>query len=439
MKSSFQTILIIVFIIGFILAIAVFSGLFSSSSSSSTSSTPTGNVVIWGILPDEQMQSYLETFNTANYGYTLSYQYHDPAKFYQDLITSLANDTSPDLVITSSENISQIQDKLYTIPYTSYTERQFRDTNIDGAQLFLTTTGIQALPLLIDPLVVYYNKDILASKNFVTVPKTWNDLQVAVPILTKKNPQGQITQSAIAMGEATNVEHYRDILSTLFLQTGNPIVSYNASLNRYQAVLTSGGNTDASGDSVLPSAQALTFYTSFANPTLANYTWNNSLPDSLQNFLAGKSAFYIGRASELFTIQAQNPNLNFDVAQMFQAQGAPRSITFGSFVALAVMKKSPNPTAASAAALQISSSAGIDDFSKRFSLPPVRRDLLQVAQTNPYVAVFFQAALSAFSWPDPNSVATNGIFRDMINSVNSNTTDVGAAIFNAQNNLQSSF
>jgi hypothetical protein len=71
-------------------------------------------------------------------------------------------------------------------------------------------------------------------------------------------------------------------------------------------------------------------------------------------------------------------------------------------------------------------------------LPPVRRDLLQVSQSNPYVSVFFQAALSAFAWPDPNPASTNTIFHDMITNVNSNTTDVQTAIFNATHDLQSS-
>ncbi len=435
MKSSFQTILIIVFIIGFVIAIAIFSGLFSSSTSSTASTTPTGQVVVWGILPAEAMQSYVDNFNSQNYGYTLVYSYHAPTKFYQDLIVSLANGSSPDLVITSSENISQIHNKLYTIPFAAYTERQFRDTNIDGAQMFLSTTGVSALPLLVDPLVVYYNKDILAAKNFVTAPKTWNDLQASVPLLTKRDSKGKITQSAIALGEADNISHARDILSALFLQTGNTIVSYDPVTATNQVTLANGGSSTSTD--TLPAVQALTFYTSFADPTSNDYSWNNALPESLQNFLAGKSAFYIGRASELFNIQAQNPNLNFDVSQLFQSQNATRPVTFGSFVAVGIMKNAPNMTAAYAAATQMASGTNIDDLSKRFSLPPVRRDLLQIAQSNPYVSVFFQAALSAFSWPDPNPASTNSIFHDMITNVNSNTTDVQTAIYDATRDLQS--
>lgn len=429
MKTSFQTILIIVFIVGFVIAVAIFSGLFSSSSSSTTSTTPTGQVVLWGIEPADLMQKYVDNFNDQNYGYTLSYAEHKPATFYQDLINALANNTSPDLVLVSSEQYSQLGNKLFTIPYTVYPERQFRDTNIDGAQLFLTGNGITAFPLLVDPLVVYYNKDILASKNFVTIPSTWDTLQASVPLLTKRDSKQGITQSTIALGQSDNIGHYRDILSTLFLQTGTSIITGNT------VTLTKASTTTGAA---LPAAEALDFYTSFSSPSTTNYTWNSSLPESLQNFLAGNTAFYLGRASELFGIQAQNPNLNFDVSQMFQSTSATRPITFGSFIAVGIMSRAPNPAAANAAALQMASASSIDTLSKTLSLPPVRRDLLQTAQTNPYVSVFFKAALSAFSWPDPNPGSTNKIFRDMITNVNSNATDTQTAIYEAARDLQSS-
>ncbi|MEO5646058.1 MAG: extracellular solute-binding protein [Candidatus Paceibacterota bacterium] len=425
MKSSFQTILIVVFIVGFVIAIAVFSGLFSSSSKTA-STTPTGTVVVWGVIPYADMQKFVDNFNSENYGYTLDYSQHKAVTFYQEIITALANGQSPDLVMINSEQYAQLSSKLYTIPFSAYTERQYRDTNIDGAQFFLSSTGIGALPLLVDPLVVYYNKDILASRNFLVPPKTWSDLQAAIPVLTRRDAKRQITQSTVALGEANNILHARDILSTLFLQTGNPII-----VNQ-KVVLNNGSSATETPAAV----QALDYYTSFANPTKDNYTWNSSLPESLQNFLAGKSAFYIGRASELFQIQSQNPNLNFDVSQMFQSSATGRGTTYGSILAVGIMAKAPNAIAAYAAASQLATSASIDALSKQFSLPPVRRDLLQLAQSNPYVSVFFQSALSAFSWPDPNPASTNTIFRDMINNVNSNTTDTQTAIDNATRDLQ---
>lgn len=432
MKSSFQTILVIIFIAVFVGAIVIFSGIIPVGTKKAAT-TPQGTVVFWGTAPQTLMQSYLDNLTTTNAEYNISYSQHSAASLQQDLIVALANGTPPDLILFSSETFSQIKDKLYPIPYTVYDERTYRDTNIDGAQIFLSRDGVLGLPLVVDPLVVYYNKDILAQATFVLPPKTWSNLQQSVPILTKRDARNNITQSAIALGTPLNVDNMKDILATLFLQTGNSIVAYDAAANRNVAVL----GTVTTGTTASPAGQALAFYTSFSNPTNANYSWNSSLPASLPHFLAGKSAFYIGRASELFAIQAQNPNLNFDVAEIFQTDQNARPVTFGSFTGVGIVKNAPNFTAAYAAIGAITTAVNVDALSKALSLPPVRRDLLLVGQPNPYVSVFFKAALSAFAWPDPNAAQSTTIFRDMITTVTSGRGEPSTAIYEAQRDLQS--
>ncbi len=432
MKSSFQTILVVMFVVVFAGAVLVFSGIISFGSKK-TAATPQGVVELWGIVPESVLQGYISDFNSANYGYTLFYSEHDARSLPQDLIVALANGRPPDVVLFSSEIFSQFEDKLYPIPYEAYSERLYRDTNIDGAQIFLRNEGIVGLPLVLDPLVVYYNKDILAKSNFVVPVQTWTNLQQVAPLLTTKDMRSNIAQSAIGLGTAANVDHLRDILSALFMQTGNTIVSYD-SITKENAV-TLGATPVAMETSA--AAQALSFYTSFSNATNTNYSWNNALPRSLDQFLAGRSAYYIGRASELFTIQAQNPNLNFDVTELFQTGASARPVTFGSFLAVGVLKNAPNFIAAYAAAGQLSGSTGIDALSKALSLPPVRRDLLQARQTNPYVAVFFNAALTAFAWPDPDPIKSDEIFKRMVLDVTSGRSDAQTAITEAAKSLQS--
>jgi ABC-type glycerol-3-phosphate transport system substrate-binding protein len=429
MKSSFQTFILAAFIIGFVVAIAVFSGLFSSGTTK-TSTEPSGHVVVWGVLPRQVISTYINDFNISGKGYTVEYEEHDPTRISQELIVALANNNPPDIILFSSEVFAQFQNKLYTIPFAAYSERAYRDTYVDGAQLFLTSEGLVGLPLLVDPLVMYYNKDILVSQHYVVPPTTWTGLSQAVPLFTKRNAQNAITQSTIGLGDANNVMHMRDIISALFLQTGNQVIGYDQ--NTKQTIVTLGSSGEVSA------AEALTFYTSFANPTNTNYSWNRSLPSSLDQFLAGKSAFYIGRASELFTIQAQNPNLNFDVMELLQLDNAPRPVTYGSFIAAGILKNAPNFTAAYTFASQLNTSETIDKLSKNASIPPARRDLLLVQQQNPYVQVFFKAALSAFSWPDPNMATTEQVFRAMITNVQSGKNDPQSAIYEAARNLQAS-
>ena len=126
------------------------------------------------------------------------------------------------------------------------------------------------------------------------------------------------------------------------------------------------------------------------------------------------------------------------VKELFQTTANPRPITFGSFLGVGILKASTNLITAYAASGVLSSKDAVDAFSKRLSLPPVRRDLLLVPQTNPYVAVFFRAAVASFAWQDPNPVATEKIFRDMITNVTSGRANATTAISDAARNIQSS-
>lgn len=432
MKSSFQTILLVVFGVVFVGAILVFSGLISFGSKKTSSTTPSGTVVMWGTVSEEIMRSYIDSVGIGDGEYTISYTKHAPENIKQDLIVALANQTPPDVLLFPSEYLTQLRDRLYVTPYASYAERTFRDTYIDGAQLFLQSDGIAAFPLVVDPLVVYYNKDVLAKSNFIFPPRTWNDLKNSVPLLSTKDIKNKLVQSTIALGTSTNVLHQKDILAAMILQTGNSIVSYDSKTNTSNVTLSVKPN----GSEESPAAQALTFYTSFSTPTNSNYSWNISLPDSLTQFLSGKSAFYIGRASELFAIQERNPNLNFDVLELFQTGADTRAITFGSFLSVAMLKNAPNPLAAYATLTALSSPANLDALAKTVSLPPTQRSLLLGRQDNPYVAVFFKAALSAFGWLDPDPLQTTAIFNDMIISITSGKNNPENAIYEANKQLQ---
>lgn len=433
MKSTFQTILVVICLVAFIGGVIVFSG-FGGKGGKKNANTPQGNVVVWGVLPIEQIGQTIDDFNISNQGYTISYTEHAPEQFRQDLVEALANGSSPDVVIVSSEIISQIRDRLYVTPFSAYSERAFRDTYTDGAQLLVTPEGILGLPLLVDPLVTYYNRDAIAGANFVVPPATWDDLSTALPLLTKKDTKNAIIQSAIGLGLYDNVRNARDILSALFLQTGNSVALYNTTTKTTAITL---GQTQGSAD-VPDTARALQFYTNFANPTSTSYTWNSALPNTRAYFVAGKSAFYIGRASELFAIQTENPNLNFDVAQLFQIKGATRPITYGSFSIVAPLKSSLNPVAGYAAFTWLATSTTTDALAKKLSIPPARRDLLLANPANPYMATFYKSALGAFSWPDPNPTTTAAAFRGMISNVTSGRLDATTAIYEATRDLQTS-
>lgn len=431
MKSSFQTILLGAFIVVFIVAVLIFSGVINVGSSQKQEIG--GQVTIWGSYPQEIIQGYLDSATAKNTEISIIYTQKDQSALRTDLVEALADGRGPDIVLSDSEHIFAFKDKLYTIPYETYNERLYRDSFVDGASIFLSKEGVLAVPLTVDPLVLYYNKNLLAGQNYVIPPSTWGGLIQSLPRFVKKDPRGVLTQTAIGLGESENINHYKDILSALFLQTGNPVVILNPITGVYEQRLT----IDTSGADELGTAKALDFYTGFANQASSSFSWTRTLPSSLDTFLSGKSAFYIGRASELFTIQARNPNLSFDVTTIFQPDGATRPITFGVFSGAAIVKASTNFTAAYSVLGTLSTKEFAQYLSAAISVPSARRDLLLEQQKNPYVQSYFKAALSSFGWPDLDSTESETVFRDMIRAVNSGRLGSLAAIREAADNLQS--
>ncbi len=431
MKFSFQTFLIGFFILAFIVAVLVFAGIIKLGNS--TNSSVVSSVKVWGIYPQEFINPYIDKLNTQNKNLSISYEQKSKSSFKSELINALADGNSPDIVLADAGNLFSFRDKLYTIGFDTYNERLFRDSFVDGASLFLNKQGVMAIPMIVDPVVLYYNKDLLAGKNFVVPPSSWASLVDTLPLFNKKDSKGLLTQTTIGLGEFSNINHYKDILSTLFLQTGSPIVVLDPFNNAFVQRL----NFVPEATEALPTAEALEFYLSFSDQATDRFSWTRNLPNTLDMFLSGKSVFYIGRASELFTIQSRNPNLNFDVTSIFQSDQSIRPITFGEFSGMSIIKSSPNFTASYTALGYLSSKEFLEYLSSALSLPSTRRDLISINQKNPYVDVFFKSALSAFGWPDVDPIATEAVFRDMIRSVNSGANTPVQAIYEASRSLQS--
>jgi hypothetical protein len=149
----------------------------------------------------------------------------------------------------------------------------------------------------------------------------------------------RIQRSAIPLGLTDNINHATDILGLFMLQKGiNIINSDHKTLDLDNSVIM--------GDSLSsPGEQALNFYTQFAKPGTSLYTWNSSLPNSLDAFAFGQSVFYIGYAQDKIKIQNKNPNLNFGIGAMPQFDQNNKA-NYASYNVFVVSDKSKNPDVA---------------------------------------------------------------------------------------------
>lgn len=428
--SNFQTIFAAVFIAFFVFAVLIFSGVIKIGSSSSSVGAQ-GKIVIWGTFPKSVFSESIDTISTQNKNLKLTYSTKDISTYQQDLVESFANGNGPDLFIVTTDMIKRNDNFIYKIPYESYPKKTFTTSFIDGADIYLGKEGVIGLPLISDPIVLYYNKDILSNENIVNPPKTWDELFLLNSILTKRDNAGAISQSMIALGQYENISNVKDILATLLIQNNNPITKTNDNGEIIPSLKDNPLNF-----SVTPIESVLKFFIEFSNPSNTAYSWNRSLPNSIDMFTSGKMAFYIGRASELFNIESVNPNLSFDVTQIPQIKDSTTKRTMGEIYAVVINKKSSNLVSALQVVGELSQGDNAKSLSTATSLPPVSRSLLSAKPSdNPYLSTFFSSSLISRSWIDPDERSTDAVFGELIENILSNNLSTNEAINKAQDQL----
>ena len=389
--------------------------------------SPVGPVVIWGTADQGAMDKVItELAGKDKSLQDAVYIAKKPATYQGELINAIAAGQGPDLVMLSQSTIGTLSDKISPIPYSAMPQGAFLSSFIDEGQLFLAPQGILALPLIIDPMVMYWNRDLFTSAGEAQPPQYWNDLIALAPKITSLDAGSNVRRSAVAMGTWGNVRNAKALLSALMMQSGDFITGRN---EQGALMATLGMRPDSAA--VPPASEALRFYTDFANPSKTTYSWNRSLPNSYDAFASGEAALYFGFASEYRSIAERNPNLRFGVAAMPQLKGASAQITSGDIQGLAVARGARNPGGAPTVAQKLTTATAAAAVAQALGLPPVRRDVSTDTSASAASAVFVQSALISRSWADPNAAATDDIFESMIESVSSGRSTPEQAVFDA--------
>lgn len=422
MKINFQIIVLAVFAVAAIFGVLVFSGAIPIGKNNQPGAE--GTVVLWGTFSSEAINPLITQFNSSNSAFTVKYVQKSADTFDQDLLEALASQTGPDLFFLPDNLAYHYSNKIFTIPYTSYPLSNFESTFAGAGQVFLTSNGVLAFPISIDPLMMYYNRSMLDANGIVYPPATWDDLSNMVPTLTVKDNANNITKSAVALGGFSNITNAKDILATLFMQSGNPIISN-----------TSGGFSSAIDSPTYDVSPMLKFYDSFSDPTNSLYSWNASFPDSRDDFSSENLAFYFGFASELQSLINTNPNQDFFVAPVPQIKNSNFKVTMAHVTGIAVLSSSKNLTTAFSAASLMATGSFASDFANATGTVPARLDLLATKPTDAYTPYFYSSALYARSWLDPSPTDTDNIFGGMVNNIISGDMSVANSIKDADSKM----
>jgi ABC-type glycerol-3-phosphate transport system substrate-binding protein len=360
----------------------------------------------------------ISAYNALHSNITINYRKLRYEEYEQELIDGFAEDRGPDIFSVNAGWLRRYQSKISPLPeqttmaYSvitgtlqkqetvelrasqSITAKQLKENYVDVAADNAIVDGkIYGLPLSVDTMVVFYNRDLLNSAGITEIPRYWDEKFLSdVKKLTKQDKDGKIVQSGTALGTAGNIERYSDILSLIMMQNGAEMITPEGvvSFHRLPAA--------ESDKSYVPGLEALRFYTDFANPVKEVYAWNKDLPNSLEAFINGRLAFFFGYSYHLPQIKARAPRLNLGISPMLQIEGNPTTVNFANFWLETVSAKSKYQNEAWDFIQFATNAENVKSYLTTAQRPTALRALINEQTNDENLAVFANQLLTARAW-----------------------------------------
>ena len=391
-----------------------FSGLFAGISPCKEATPTPATLEFWSVFDDSDVfDPLIKQYKEVSPNITINYSKKNIASYEQDLVNALATGRGPDIFSIHNTWLPKHENKLAPALEAIISAKRFGELFVDVAsQDFISGGKVYALPLTVDTLALFYNKDLFNSAGIATAPQTWTEFNSAVEKLTRRDNKNNILQSGAALGTAKNINRSTDILMALMLQSGAKMINDTHDQAAFDQDVTT------QGDNFNPGRQALIFYTNFASPGLKVYTWNQYQNYSIDAFVEGKVAMMLSYNYQLPLIKARAAHLEMAMAPLPQISKTSKKVTFANYWAQAVGRSSKNQVEAWKFLAWLASPEISRQYLELTKKPAARRDLIEEQKKDADLGVFADQALYAKSWWEKDNLAIEGIFADMIEGVN---------------------
>ena len=209
--STFQMVLFGILVFVIILAVMIFA---INKQADREKAEP---ITMWGTISNDTIFLLQNEINDAERdAVNITYTEFTEEEFEEALIEALASGTGPDAVILPDNLLSKHENKLFLIDYEFYPQLQYKENFIEAGEFLLRENGILGFPLILDPMVLYWNRTILNNEGISIPPQHWDEFLDVIPELVLKDTSSNITRAAVAMGEFENIRNAKEILISLF-------------------------------------------------------------------------------------------------------------------------------------------------------------------------------------------------------------------------------
>ncbi|MCL5795054.1 MAG: extracellular solute-binding protein [Patescibacteria group bacterium] len=392
----------------------------------------------WGTFDDpNNFTDVIKEYQVVHPNIKVTYRKLRTEEFDTELIHALAEDRGPDIVSINNKELNKWMNNLEPLPATTkmaYTVKQkslgikeetlveIRETtSITPAKIkeqyldvvsddVIVNGKVYGLPLSVNTLVLFYNRDLFNNANLALPPTTWTELQTDVKKLTFQDKENKLVQSGIAMGLSENIEYSPDILSLLMMQNGAQMTDGNRVMFTF---------VPPGGDKLYnPGPEAVRFYTDFADPVKEVYTWDKTFANSLDAFAQGKVAMIFGYGYDVSYIEGKRQGkLNYAIARVPQIEGR-KEVNVANYWFQTVTKKSKHINESWDFIQFISKADVAKKYLNRTLRPTALRTLVDEQIQNDQLNIFASQLLTSENWyHGRDTTVMEQAFKEMITSV----------------------
>lgn len=420
---------------------------------------------VWGVFDDsDAYNDIFSGYQKLNQSHIedISYRKMPEDTYREDLIRAFAEGKGPDIFMIRNAWLPLFENLIAPAPEYQMNEKEFREAFVDVvADDSLVNGKIHAVPLSVDSLALYYNKDIFDAAGIVSPPPTWGDLARNASQLGRIDVYGNILQSGVSLGTAKNINRSTDILLALALQSGLS-VEQNGFWSSLQL-----------SDKAM--ADSLESYAQFAQVGSQYYSWNPRQHYSTDAFYEGTLAMMVNYSWKIEEAKRKNAKLDFGVAPLPQVAGAkpsnyanywtfvvakskelpPRGVSVPSgkynplriheswqllhYLAFphpsksVVLRNPLSPNLPMTVAVEGDPAAV---YLERTGKPAARRDLVEKQKTDPWLSPFAYGNLIAKSWRPGDIERAEGILAEAMESVSRGENTVQGALQTARGQIE---
>jgi len=418
------------------------------------------NLVFYSLFDNtDAFKGQIQAFQSKYPNIKIRYEKFTNPQEYEDLIVNeIAEGQGPDIFAIHNGWITKHQGKLASMPLdlsVPMNPAKFQETFFDvAAKDLIIENKIYGLPLSIDTLALFYNKEyfISAVPGANSPANTWEKIKKQVIALTKQdNSRERFNVAGIAMGRSDNISRAIDILYLLMLQFETNF--YNEE-GTQSIIADKQGTIEGTGQAYFPGIHALELFSSFGLPSYNHYSWNDLItgenPENKEigAFARGKVAMIFGYSYLYEELQREINTLEKlgkthikltdiqikEVPQLLDPKLTNKRFAFASYFPLVVSKNSKHQRAAWEFIQYLSSKESLQTYFEKTHNPTSRLDMQAEQALDPIYGAFSRQANYARSYKIIDHEFYNTIITQAISDVISTITPK-KALFNAQQKI----